>query len=155
MGALGLGLIVSTSTILLGSLIQTWTAMRDLRSVVSNELPGMILVIPAALFTNRHAYLTFRILLYPPWRRSPGTSAIQKAQGWTWINIGAASGLGVAIAAASGSTRPLWVVPLLVLPVSVWLCASYIFDEAIEMRSFFRGDTAVAEIDDFAHNRLS
>ena len=131
------GGVISTTALWVGSLLQSWVAPRGIRKIVSERLPGMLLVVPAAPFTNRYAFLFVRILFFPPWRRDPADAAIQQAQGWVWINIGASAGVGTALAAATLWTPWIWVVPLATLPLVLWMCGSYLFDDGQELRDFF------------------
>jgi hypothetical protein len=138
MSALAIGSLVSTGTLLIGAVLQTWVSMRGLRSIVSDHLPGMILIIPAAPFTNRFAYLLLRIMFYPPWRQGEVPTAIQQAQGWLWVSIGASAGFGTALAAGTGWMPWMGIVPAGSVPLVLWSCASYLFDDGGEMRDVLK-----------------
>jgi CubicO group peptidase (beta-lactamase class C family) len=138
MSALMLGGLISTFALWVGSLLQTWVSMRNLRGIVSDHLSGMILVIPAAPFTNRYAYLLLRIMFYPPWRRGDVATAVQQAQGWLWVTIGASAAFGTALAAGTGWAQWVWVVPAGSVPLVLWSCASFLFDDGDEMRDVLR-----------------
>lgn len=134
--------MISTALAWIGSLLQAWVSMRAIRGIVSDHLPGSLPILPAAPSTNRYAYLLVRILFYPPWRRGQVAEAIQQAQGWLVLSVGAAVGFGAVLTGATEWIPWVWILPLVTVPMVLWICGSYVFDDGDELRAFLsRGNS--------------